>query len=140
MSRTAEFAGGAGADPSQQWTAGKRTFVYVPPGHPLNPHGTHALAVHVGDQYMGNMRWSDSGRVDWVGIDPNQHRRGHGKALWEAGQKLADTDPGVPRPVHSESQSDAGEAWSKKVGGEQLPAAPRPKLKFTIRDENGKTV
>lgn len=119
---------------AHEWTEGSRTFVYVPPDHPLNTHGMHHLSVHVGDDAKGNIRWDGDGRVDWVGIAPNEQRRGHGSALWAAGQALADREPLVPRPVHSETQTPAGQRWAVKVGGKQVEDRPTPS-KWTITVE-----
>lgn len=135
MSRSGDFHDETGQPRAQQWSSGDRTFVYVPPDHPMNWHGKHVLSVHHKGDAKGNMMWDQNGRVDWVGIDPREQRQGHGSALWEAGQSLADREPAVPRPLHSETQTEQGQQWAKKVGGKTVES-DKPKSKWTITVED----
>ena len=128
MSRRQHFDEGATPPDAMEWQRGQHVFLYTPPTHPMGG-GMHRLSLFKGNDKIGGLNWDTDGRVDWVGVDEHQQRKGHGTRLWKEAQHLATEYPGVPAPVHDVQQTPAGEQWSKKVGGEQVS---RPVSKIRI--------
>jgi GNAT superfamily N-acetyltransferase len=69
--------------------------------------------------FVGNMRWSAK-QVRNVMVNPEHQRQGVGTAMWNEGQRLAETNARIPAPKHSPDRTNEGDAWARSVGG-RLP-------------------
>lgn len=86
---------------------GDYTLSHHPPEMGRESHAI--VATHDGDQ-VGSMNWTAK-RIEGIDVVPDHQRRGLATAMWEMGQDAR------PRAKHSAQRTDAGEAWSKAVGG-----------------------
>ena len=72
------------------------------------PGGTEAEPLG----YVGSMTWHPGTHmITNIHVQEKFQRQGVATAMWEMGQATR------PTPKHSGDRTDAGEAWSKAVGG-----------------------
>lgn len=69
--------------------------------------------------YAGALSWHPkTHEVTNIHVDESFQRKGLATAMWEMGQASR------PAPKHSADRTDAGEAWSKAVGGRRPRRRP----------------
>ena len=62
--------------------------------------------------FAGSMNWHPKSReVTSVHVQEEHRRKGVATAMWNMAQAAS------PKPRHSDDRTDAGDAWSKAVGG-----------------------
>jgi GNAT superfamily N-acetyltransferase len=101
---------------------GNYTVSYA--GHediPGSRRGLHRVVAEHEGQQVGSMTWQTRskkpGEIEKIEVEPDHQRQGLATAMWNYAH-----DSGIrPSPKHSSQRTDAGEAWSKAVGG------PRPR-------------
>ncbi len=81
----------------------------------------HKIVAHTPEGHVaGFMEWhAKTHEVQGVTVHPEHQRQGLATAMWNMGQGVS------PRPKHSADRTDAGEAWSKSVGGPRPRRLPR---------------
>ena len=72
-------------------------------------------AGKAGGKQVGSMSWAhDTGRIEGVLVESQFKRKGVATAMLHTARELA-TQHGIAAPVHSETQTDEGAAWARKV-------------------------
>ncbi|NDH64819.1 MAG: N-acetyltransferase [Microbacteriaceae bacterium] len=78
--------------------------------HTVKPWGL-SIAAHAGDEQVGRMELSPTGRVQDVHVEPSHRRKGIATKMWNYASSMED-ETGVA-PLHSETRSPEGEAWAQ---------------------------
>jgi len=104
----------------------------IPAAHnPLD--GLNVVSIFKGGQQAGVLRYDDTGRVDWVNVQPEFRRQGVATRLWESAKYVADRHGNMPQPRHSDTQTDDGKAWAAVV---KFAPGLRPVLKHGSHDQS----
>jgi hypothetical protein len=86
--------------------------------HPSERRRWEGSYVDPGHRPMGSMSWHHkTGEIIGVYTSKQFQRQGVASSLWSQGHEIAGETRGVPAPKHSPQRTDAGDAWSKAVGG-----------------------
>lgn len=81
----------------------------------------HRIQAKVEGRTAGSMVWNQR-EIRNIEVHPDFQRRGIATAMWNEGQRLAESSR-IPSPKHSSDRTDAGDAWARSVGG-RLPRRP----------------
>ena len=109
-----------GAQGPQAPMAQKMGVQQVPPNiefrhEPKEGGGGKVKAFDTNERWMddhrqvGYLGWNPEGRIGWVSVDPDYHRKGVASGMLEHARSV---DPNVH---HSDALLDEGQAWSKAV-------------------------
>lgn len=97
--------------------------------------GEHAIVAKVGEnkQPVGILAWGNPdapseedendigagtrGSVTWVETHPRYRRQGLATEMWKKAQEVAQSNEQIPEPEHSNTRTEQGDAWARKVGG-----------------------
>lgn len=97
--------------------------------------GEHAIVAHVPNKNkpVGILAWGNKdapieedednpgeptrGGVTWIETHPHYRRAGLATRMWNMANELAQTNPDIVAPEHSNTRTKSGDAWAKKVGG-----------------------
>jgi hypothetical protein len=74
--------------------------------------------MHEGDTFVGTMGLDHDGRIQHIETHPEKRRLGLATKMYKLAQEVHGDIPSIPAPQHSQSRTDSGDAWAKKVGGE----------------------
>ena len=96
-------------------------FQYHPPEMGANYHSVTAdlETTETGSVRRASMNW-DAKKIRGIEVPATHQRQGVATALWNEGQRLAETNAKIPKPKHSPDRTNEGDAWARSVGG-RLP-------------------
>ena len=84
----------------------------------FNPqYDEHEVTASDNSGQLGYLRWDNSdGEVSSLYVSDKRRREGIGTAMWETAHEEAEKRK-VIAPEHSSRRTEAGDSWSKSVGG-----------------------
>lgn len=98
--------------------------------HAKGDFTTHVFASHPETKNVVGMlqfeHFPPSGEIKHLYVRPETRRQGIASSLVEYGKKLADKDPEIPEPQHSNNRTESGNKFAEAMGAPKVSSVIRP--------------
>lgn len=90
-------------------------FEAYPVDHPMGIHSVRAIKS---GEEVGSLFWHQrGGKIENIHVYPEHRRQGIATAMFHEANKIA-KENNLTAPKHSNMRTEAGDAWSKSIGGD----------------------